>query len=131
MKKQPGEVLCCHKVLAMVTGLSDEEIFSQTHRNLSTPCFRIAAIKLGLDVGKWQIYHGFCLPGNPFPVDCFIATWFFTAPGESIVPHIILRLGNVYFDPCYPGKKFDSFPSHQIPTKYLEIFQKENKEKVI
>jgi len=118
---------CCHTVLSMLTGKPIEEIIELSKTigfggdRLSGPCIQIACRKLGIKIEEWKIYQGWVRMGNPFPPDCLILTWVSNDIDIEVTSHIILRIGNIYYDPCNYGKELYHFPAHQIPTHFAEI----------
>ncbi len=118
---------CCHTVLAMLSGRPIREIVELAKTiglagdRMSLPCMRVACRELGINIKSWEIYRGFVYEGNELPPDCIVFTS--TSFGDDIetVAHVMLRLGNQYYDPYHHGKTLYHFPAHQIITQYAEI----------
>ena len=128
---QHPEGMCCHTVLAMATGRSIEEIIALSKTigfagtRMSMPCVRVACRKLDLPIKSVEIYRGWVGEGNELPADCLVFTEVDGDDVENGVPvktsHILLRIGNTYYDPQYHGKSVHKFPLGQRITRYAEI----------
>ena len=122
---------CCHITLALATGRTTQELVDLAKSiglagdRMSLPCVRVACRKLGLPIKSWEIYKGFIYEGNELPPTCLVFTSVYDGKIEDGVPvespHILLRAGNMYFDPRYSGKSTHGFPSRQRITRYAEI----------